>query len=273
VFPFHWRIGPFAISPVELTGIGGILLVGFLSRKRFTELGAKKGDLLDLILAVIVGSAVGARLFYFIPLLLRGVESGGNLVGKWADGSGFFGGLAGGAAAFWITCRVKKLPVIALTDVALARLPIGFALGKLGCFVAGCCYGSRCDGFPGVHFAPGSLAYRTQQESGALPHGAAESLPVHPAQLYEFGLAVLLSAGLLWLERRHPRAGEVSLGYFAGYSVWRFAVEFVRDDPGRHGFGGGGFSDSQWTALVVFSVSVVLWILLRRKAPEGRTSM
>lgn len=271
MFPFHWKIGPFALSPVEMTGVGGMILVLFLSRKRFLAMGAKPGDLFDLLLAVLLGSAVGARLFYFVPLWIRGLAEGGELVGKWAEGSGFFGGLAGGAAAFWIACRWKKLPVGGMTDVALARLPIGFALGKLGCFVAGCCYGRRCDAFPGVHFAPGSLAYHTQQRAGEIPRGAVEALPVHPTQLYEFGLAVLLAVGLLWLERRSKRTWEVSLAYFAGYSVWRFSVEFFRDDPGRHGFG-SGLSDSQITALVVFSVAVVLWILLRRKAPDGRNT-
>jgi phosphatidylglycerol:prolipoprotein diacylglycerol transferase len=271
MIPFHWKFGPFAVSPVELTGVGGILLVAWLVRARLAALGAKKGDLLDLILAALVGGAVGARLFFFIPLWLRGLESGGNLLGRWAEGSGYFGGLAAGTALVCLVARLKKLPVLPSADAILARLPIGFALGKLGCFVAGCCYGRRCDGFPGVAFAPGSLAYSTQQKAGELAPGATSALPVHPTQLYELGLAGLLAAGLLALERRSSRPGEVSLAYFAGYSAWRFGVEFFRADPGRHGFG-GSLSDSQWTALVVISASAVLWILLRRKGPDGRTT-
>ncbi|HYE98333.1 MAG TPA: prolipoprotein diacylglyceryl transferase family protein, partial [Planctomycetota bacterium] len=262
MFPFHIRLGPLALSPVELTGFLGMALVAVLSRRRLAALGVSGGDLLDLLLAAVVGGAVGARLYYFVPLWVRGLERGERLLGNWSDGSGFFGGLVLGAAAVLVVARLKKKPLLPIADVTLARLPVGFAMGKLGCFLAGCCYGPPCAG--GVAFRRGSLAYQTHLKEGRIGPGADASLAVHPTQLYELLLALGLAAGLVLFERRSRRPGEAALGFFLGYSVWRFFIEFLRDDPGRDGFG-AGLTDSQVAAIVVGGASLVLWALLRRR--------
>lgn len=264
MFPFHLRLGPFAISPEEVFVVLGVALVAALSRRRMAELGVSWGALFDLSLAATVGGAIGARLYYFVPLWVRGLEEGSHLVTRWADGSGFYGGFVGGATAVLILARIKKLPGLGIADAALAPFPAGFAVGKLGCFFAGCCYGLRTDGFPGLRFPPGSLAYNTQLAAREIPKGAASSLPVHPAQLYEFAFGLALFAALGWLARRSKRTGEVSLAFLAAYSAWRFTIEFFRADPGRHGFN-AGISDSQVVALLMMGVSAALWVLLRRR--------
>ncbi len=264
MFPFHLRLGPFAISPEELFVVLGVALVAALSRRRMAEAGVTWGGLFDLSLAALVGGAIGARLFYFLPLWVRGLEEGTHLVSRWADGSGFYGGFLGGALGVMLLARLKKYPVLRVADAALAPFPLGFATGKLGCFFAGCCYGFRCDGLPGLRFPPGSLAYDTQRAAGLIPKGAASSLPVYPIQLVEFAFGLALFGALAWLARRSRRPGEVSLAFVAGYSLWRFAIEFLRDDPGRHGFN-AGISDSQVMAFVALGLSAVLWALLRRR--------
>lgn len=268
--PFRIGLGPFAISPEELFVVLGVALVAALSRRRMAELGVSWGALFDLSLAATVGGAIGARLYYFLPLWIRGLEEGSHLVTRWADGSGFYGGFVGGATAVLLLARLKGLPALAVVDAALAPFPAGFATGKLGCFFAGCCYGLRSDGFPGLRFPPGSLAYETQLAAREIPRSAAASLPVHPAQLYELAFGLALFAALGWLARRSKRPGEVSLAFLAGYSAWRFVIEFFRADPGRHGFG-AGISDSQVTALAVVSLSGVLWAILRRREAAAET--
>lgn len=269
MWPFHLKLGPFAISPVELFAFLGMALVVALARRRIRALGVSDGGVLDLALAALVGGAVGARLYYFVPLWLRGLESGGALVSRWSEGSGFYGGLLGGMGGVALLARLRRQPVLDILDAGFAPFPLGFATGKLGCFLAGCCYGTRLDGFPGAAFAPGSLAYTTQLKAGAIPRGATSALPVHPAQLYELALGLVLFAGLQWLQRRNPPRGTVACAFVAGYSVWRFAIEFVRDDPGRHGFN-AGISDSQVMALLVLAASGVAWVRLRQAAPERR---
>jgi len=249
--PFRVGLGPFAISPMELFAFLGLALTAWLSRRKMAEIGVSGTALFDLSLAALVGGAVGARLFYFLPLWLRGLESGGTLFTRWSEGSGFFGGLIGGSLAVALLARVKKLPVLPVLDAGAAPLPLGFAVGKVGCFLAGCCFGPPCAGFPGVRFAPRSLA--------------GDAKAVHPTQLYELALGLALFVGLRVLSNRSRRPGEVTLGFVAGYSLWRFGIEFLRADPGRHGFG-AGLSDSQITALVLLALSAAGWVLLRRRS-------
>jgi phosphatidylglycerol:prolipoprotein diacylglycerol transferase len=272
MWPFHVKLGPFALSPVELFAFLGLALVVALARPRVRALGVSDGGVLDLALAALVGGAVGARLFYFVPLWLRGLESGVHLFSRWSEGSGFYGGLLGGMAGVAVLARLRKQPVLDILDASFPPFPLGFGVGKVGCFLAGCCYGSRCGVPPGVAFAPGSLAYNTQLKAREIPAGATSSLAVHPAQLYELALGLALFAGLLWLRRRNPPRGALTCAFLAGYSVWRFAIEFLRDDPGRHGFN-AGISDSQIMALIVFAAAVVAWVRLRQPAPERRHTL
>lgn len=263
MWPFRIGLGPLAVTPVEVFAFLGLALVAWLSRRRMAEVGARGGALLDLALAALIGGSIGARLFYFLPLWLRGLERGSHLVGAWSDGSGFWGGLLGGSAAVALVARLKGLPVARVLDAGAAPLPVGFAVGKVGCFLAGCCYGRPCEGFPGVRFAEGSLA------------GAARA--VHPTQLYELLLALLLFAVLRKVDRTSSRPGGTYWALLAGYSVWRFAIEFVRDDPGRHGFG-AALSDSQITALGVLAAAAgsAVWRRIRGKVekapPAGRNT-
>jgi phosphatidylglycerol:prolipoprotein diacylglycerol transferase len=255
VFPFHLKLGPLAIGPGEIFTVFAAALVGTLARRRLALLAIGPGDLLDLALGALAGGAVGARLFYFVPLWLRGMES--------ADGSGYYGGFIGGTLAVALVTRFKNRPVLQLLDGAAVPLPLGFAVGKIGCFLAGCCYGPRSAA--GVSFRPGSLCFETQRKAGESVHHA--SLPVMPAQLVEMGLGILLFIGLIFLQRRSKRPGDVFAAYVLGYSAWRFVIEFFRDDPGRHGFG-GGLSDSQITALLLGTAVAVAWAW-KRTAERG----
>ena len=268
MWPFHVRLGPFAVSPGELFAFLGLGVVVVLARKRVLALGISPGGLLDLSLAALVGGAVGARLYYFLPLALRGQEAWGALFSRWSDGSGIYGGLLGGTAAVALLARIRKQPFLPIFDAGAAPFPLGFAVGKIGCFLAGCCYGHRWDG--GVAFRPGSLAHRTQAARGEILRDAPAALPVHPAQLYELAFGLVLFGALLLFGRRPRPAGVTGCAFFAGYSLWRFVIEFFRDDPGRHGFN-AGITDSQVTALAVLTVSAAAWVFLCRRPPESRS--
>jgi prolipoprotein diacylglyceryltransferase len=80
-------------------------------------------------------------------------------------------------------------------------------------------------------------------------------------------MALGLFAALAWIAKRSRRPGETYLAYVAGYSVIRFAVEFLRDDPGRHGFGAAALSDSQIVAIAFAAVAAAAWARLRRSPP------
>ena len=88
MLPFHWRLGPFALTPHELFALLGTVLGGVILRRRLIAMGATKPAFIDFILAALAGGAVGARLYYFIPLWVRGKVAFSTLFSSWSDGSG-----------------------------------------------------------------------------------------------------------------------------------------------------------------------------------------
>jgi phosphatidylglycerol:prolipoprotein diacylglycerol transferase len=272
MLPFRLPLGWVTLGPMEAGILLGVALAAVLARRRLDPPGVPWGGLLDLALGALIGGAVGARLFHAVPAWIRGPAAALEFAGdSWSSGSGLYGGLAGGALGILLTARWKKWPVLRVLDAASSVAPAAFALGKLGCFMAGCCYGRPCGVPPGVRFGPGSLAYQTQQARGLLPAGSAAALPVHPTQLYELAFGLALFAGLSVLRRRSRRPGETALAFAVLYSAWRFGIEFLRDDPGRHGFGAAGLTDSQIAALVAGGVSLAAWIgrRLRKGGPAA----
>jgi phosphatidylglycerol:prolipoprotein diacylglycerol transferase len=266
MLPFHWKLGPLAVTPNELFTLLGAVLGALIIRRRLLALGTNNGGVFDFILAALGGGAVGARLYYFLPLWLRGQVSFGTLFGSWSDGSGFYGAFVGGALAIALVARFKRMPPLETLDAVYGVVPLGFAVGKIGCFLAGCCYG-----FPtpsGVRFAKDSLCYHTQLGAGQIGRGAAASNPVHPIPLYDMVFGFALFGALLLLKQRSKRPGEVLAATTVGYSAYRFVIEFFRDDPDCHTFGSSVLRDSQYTAIVLFVVACAAWAWLRlRKDP------
>jgi len=269
MLPFHWKLGPFALTPNELFALLGTVLGGLLLRRRLIALGAAKPAFIDFILAALAGGAVGARLYYFLPLWFRGKLALGALFSSWSDGSGFYGGFLGGALGIAITARLKKLPVLPVVDFVASTVPLGFAVGKIGCFLAGCCYGLPSPS--GLRFAKDSLCYNTQRSAGLIGRGAECSLPVHPIQLYDMIFGFSLFGALTLLRRRSKRPGEVFAASLVGYSVYRFIIEFFRDDPDCHTFGGSTLRDSQYTAMVIVAIAGAAWAWLRLKKEPAET--
>lgn len=270
MLPFHWRIGSLAVTPNELLVILAAAIAGWIIRRRLMALGSTPGGVLDFVLAALAVGAVGARLYYWGPLWIRGQTTVGALFSQWSEGSGFYGAFVGGGIGLALTARIKKLPVMKVLDEIYGVVPLGFAIGKIGCYLEGCCYG-----FPtphGVHFAPNSLCYRTQLSAGQIPRSAESALPVHPIQLYDMIFGFALFGALMLLRRRPHRPGEILAGCTVGYSAYRFVIEFFRNDPGRDTFGGGPLSDSQYTAIVLFVVGLASWAWLRLQKLAAETA-
>lgn len=261
MLPFHWSLGPLAITPNEVFTVIGAVLAALIIRRRLLALGSDNGGVLDFILAALAGGAVGARLYYFIPLWIRGQMPLGQLFSTWADGSGFYGAYVGGIFSIALTARLKKMPVLPTLDSVYGVVPFGFAVGKIGCFLAGCCYGLPSP--RGVSFRPGSLCYATQKAAGIAP-----GTPVHPIPLYDMVFGFSLFGLLLLLQKRAKRPGEVLAATTIGYSIYRFIIEFFRDDPDCRTFGSSLLRDSQWTALVLFVLASAAWGWLRLRKPE-----
>lgn len=136
----------------------------------------------------------------------------------------FYGGILGGILWVVLYTRVQKMPLLAVLDVVAAPIALGHAIGRIGCFVAGCCYGKPTSLPWGVTF--------TSPVAQAIA-GTPLHVSLHPTQLYEAGAEFLNFLLLIWLGARQRFTAQLIGAYFVLYGSERGAIEFFRGDPGR----------------------------------------
>lgn len=182
----------------------------------------------------------------------------------WAGGLTYYGGLVFAAVSgVWLLKR-DRFPVGKAVDLGSVGIAIGLGFGRIGCLLAGCCFGQPSDHPLAMSFPPRSAASRAQFKLGELPNVAAWSNPVLPTQAMESLMSFAVAGFLLfYLQGRKRFDGQVFIWFLALYALGRFAIEFFRaDDRG----GVLGFSTSQWIGLAIVAVAVVLH---RRLAPTS----
>ena len=179
------------------------------------------------------------------------------------SGGVYYGGFLGGFVAVVLLTRIYKLPFWKVADALAPGLALGQAFGRQGCFAAGCCWGKPTDLPWGVHFTEKGHEY-----TGVPMYGPNESdLYLHPTQLYESFLMLAVFAFLFYLHRHKKFDGQVLIAYGIIYSIFRFLIEFIRDDPRGDLFGlttMTGLSTSQIISLIVALGAVVFMIMRLR---------
>lgn len=188
----------------------------------------------------------------------------------WSGGLTFYGGLfAAGVAGVW-SARRDGLGVAATLDRAAMAVPLGLAVGRLGCFFAGCCFGAPTNSALGVVFPPGSDASVAQAKAGELASRALWSHPVHPTQLYEAAGALALAAFIAFVVRpRQKREGQSFLVFCIGYAAVRFGLEFLRADERG---GAAGLSTSQLLSIVLVVTAIATARLIRSDSARANGS-
>jgi phosphatidylglycerol:prolipoprotein diacylglycerol transferase len=153
----------------------------------------------------------------------------------WEGGLVYWGGVITAAGATWLVARRSGTSFPKLVDAFIPGLALGHVLGRLGCFVAGCCYGKACDtgALACIAFPAGSVAHADRVRRGLLSSSLPATPPLHPTQLYEAGAELVIFCSLLLLRRRVRAPGAVALAYALLYGAARFAVELYRGDPAR----------------------------------------
>jgi phosphatidylglycerol---prolipoprotein diacylglyceryl transferase len=242
-------------------------------------------------LLALLGGLAGARALH---VALDPSRYSLKIFAIWEGGIVFYGGFIGAVAAGIPYLWRRRAPVLAVADIMAPSLALGMVLGRMGCFLKGCCYGA-VTGLPwGVRFprivesvlrdgrlcteitgSPAFLQHRHEFPAQVGPE-ATHSLPVHPTQVYESLAMLALFALLSWYWARRPRPGRVLAGLGIGYGAWRFLVEFLRGDPHPQAI---HLNFSQVVSLGVVAAAVLLGLLLPRgaaspaaaTAPENKT--
>lgn len=187
----------------------------------------------------------------------------------WAEfytgGFAYYGGFLLAGPVAWRLLKTDRFPFWKAADMAGMVVPIGLGFGRLGCLLAGCCFGEPSSVPWALSFPPGSPASEAQSKANLLPSIADASLPVHPTQIYESAACFALAAVLiLWFQARKRYDGQVFVVFVAGYALIRFLLEFVRDDE-RGGL--VGLSTSQLIGVVLLVGAYRLHRWLAQKSP------
>jgi phosphatidylglycerol:prolipoprotein diacylglycerol transferase len=187
----------------------------------------------------------------------------------WAGGLTYYGGFLGASLAAWYLLKRDRFPFWKAADMAGLVVPIGLGFGRMGCLLAGCCFGTESHSPWALSFPPHSPASDAQFKVGALSSPLEPSLPVHPAQIYEsagaFAVAALL---ILWLHGKKRYDGHVFVAFVVLYAALRFVLEFWRSDDRGELF---GLSTSQWIGLVLIAVAVAYHRMRLARALAPRT--
>jgi phosphatidylglycerol:prolipoprotein diacylglycerol transferase len=259
---------------VPVRGYGLMLLVAaaagtWLSIRRGRAAGIDADTIIALGMEIFLWGIVGARLFYvleyheqFFPPDRNLAESLWRVLNVAAGGLVVFGSLPTAAVAAWLFARRRGLPILQLADCIAPGLLVGLAIGRIGCFLNGCCYGGPCDLPWAVRFPPESPPWLDQVARGLLPQPAAGqptpwSLPVHPAQLYAAIDAALLAALAIAFTPLARRDGAVFALVLTLHPISRLLLEAIRvDEPPALGT---PLSISQLVSLVLLALAAALW--------------
>ena len=263
MYPELFRIGNF---PVNTYGV--LLALAFLAALLVAaRLGARDGlprdRLFDLGLWLLLAAIVGSKVLLLVvepeyraaPLRLLSLDF-------LRSGGVFYGGFLGAVLTAYVLVRRYRLPWWRTADAFAPGIALGQAIGRQGCFAAGCCWGKPTTLPWGVRFS----------ELGQQVTGVPIDAHLHPTQLYESFAAFLFFALLIWLHRRKTFHGQIILAYGVLYGATRFIIEFFRDDPRGDILGLTSLthlSTSQLISLLVGITSLVVLIIRWRRASGG----
>jgi phosphatidylglycerol:prolipoprotein diacylglycerol transferase len=198
------------------------------------------------IIAVVLG-VIGGKLLYIITEL-KSIIQNPSLLKDFGSGFVIYGSIIGGVIGVYFYSRRKKWGLLKIFDLVIPSLPLAQGFGRMGCFLAGCCYGRPTTSFLGVKFKEGSL--------GPI------DIHVYPTQIFSSVFDFALALGLLWYDKKERKEGRVFSLYLILYGIGRFLIEFIRDDPrGSVGI----LSTSQFISVFIIIIGLIVFNISRFK--------
>jgi phosphatidylglycerol---prolipoprotein diacylglyceryl transferase len=264
MYPELFHIGNFPINTYGVFLALAFLCAILIAVRLAARDGLPKEKIYDLSLWMLLASLVGSKvLMLFTEPEYRDHPLGLLSLDFLRSGGVFYGGLIGAVLTGYFLMKRYHLPWWKTADACAPGIAVGNFFGRQGCFSAGCCWGKPTTLPWGVKFT----------ELGHDITGVPTNVYLHPTQLYESFAMLIVFLFLLWLHKRKQFSGQVILAYALLYSVVRFLIEFLRDDPRGDIFGLTtltGLSTSQLISLVVGVGALVLLIVRRGRAQVGR---
>jgi phosphatidylglycerol:prolipoprotein diacylglycerol transferase len=247
---------------------GVLLAAAYLLGLQFALVRARARGLdgqrvMDLGIWIIISALVGAKLLLLIVDYRQFAASPRELLGLARSGGVFYGGLIAAVTVALLYLRRHKLPLWTTTDVFAPGIALGHVVGRLGCLMAGCCFGRPTT-------VPWAITFHDAAANANV--GTPLGVPLHPTQLYEAGAELLILVFLLAFERKgRVFPGRTFWSYMLLYGVSRFVIEFYRGDPRGTVF--DVLSTSQFVSVILVPLAVVMLVLLSRRPDPSTQAM
>lgn len=243
-------------NPIQIYTYGAMLALAFLLSIALACREARKAGLtaetiMDMSIYAIILSIIGARVGYVLTSLHEYSGRAMDALKIHQGGLSFHGGVAGGALAVIFFCRKRKIAIFKMADVVMPALALGLAIGRIGCFFNGCCYGCA------VHsHIPWAVVFPSLNDN----------IPRHPAQLYDsamnFAMVLLLMYPLKKFKRKD---GDLFAFWLVLAGISRFIMEIFRSGQSSVLFW-FGLTMAQWLCFLMMAGGIFLYLLKLKTA-------
>jgi phosphatidylglycerol:prolipoprotein diacylglycerol transferase len=226
MYPVLFEIGAFKVYSYGAALAIAFLLAASLARRRAVSEGMDGDKMLDLCIVLIISGIVGARLLFVLLNIDAYMANPADIFKLWEGGLVWYGGLIAAAAGATVFMKANRMPALKTADVMAPYIALGQAIGRIGCFLNGCCYGK----------------YK-----------------MIPTQLTESAAMFII---FLILRKRSPSNGRTLVLYLVLYSGFRFFNEFLRgDNPAFF----AGLTVSQVISVAIFALAALSWKIIPSK--------
>ena len=234
--------------------ISGATYAIYQANKQFS---VKTETMQMLIIFIIIAAVIGGKFFMIFEDPKLYLSEPSQLFKSFNTGFVFYGSLLFAIPTMLIFFRVHKLPALAMMDIMAVTSCILHAFGRMGCFMAGCCYGTPHDGLFSVTFSD--------------PVCAANPLntPLHPTQLYSSTMILAILVIILFVNRRKQFNGQLFMLYLMLYAIGRSVLEIFRGDLKRGFLIDNVLSNSQFISIIVFLAALYFYIRLAKKSKKA----
>ena len=252
MYPFLFEIPG---TSLRIPAYGFCLMMSFLVGYLFMQQQFRKRapDQVETIVGVfpwiVISALTGSRLFHVIferPTFY--LKNPIAIFHLWNGGHAFYGGLIAAILASYLYCKLNKISFLWFADVGICSVALAQVLARIGCFLAGCCWGKACQ-------LPWAVTFTHPETAAGLTH-----IPLHPTQLYQATANLLTFFVCLYFLKRKRFNGEILICYGIVYSLGRFLVEIFRADHSRGFLIQDILSIPQFISLLIFTASVILLI-------------
>jgi len=253
--PILFEFGGFTIYSYGVLLAAAYLLGLQFALIRARSRGLDRERVMDLGIWIIISALVGAKLLLLVVDYRPFLANPRTIVDLLRSGGVFYGGLIAAVTVALVYIWRHRMPMWTTTDVFAPGIALGHVVGRLGCLLAGCCFGRPTS-------VPWAISFH--DPNAFATSGTPLGVSLHPTQLYEAGAEALILAFLLAFERRgRPFPGRTFWSYMLLYGVSRFIIEFYRGDPRGTVF--VALSTSQFVSVILVPLSVIMLVLLSRR--------